>query len=106
MIFRVIIDVFKPSKESNDVVAVKVGRKISKQLLTGKIGNILVVPEAIKLRGLYIFILLLFHELKRSVLNINGVCSTIERGSHLTSITSTATLIYLLANQTYPTYSD
>ena len=79
MIFRVIIEVFKPSKESNDVVAVKVGWKISKQLLTGKIGNILVVPEAIKLRGLYIFILLLFHELKHSVLNINGVCSTIER---------------------------
>jgi hypothetical protein len=43
--------VLKPSKETNDVVAVKVGRKISKQLKTGRIGNILVVPEAIQLRG-------------------------------------------------------
>ena len=52
VIFRVIVEVLKPSKESNDVVAVKVGRKISKQLLTGRIGNIMVVPEAIKLRGI------------------------------------------------------
>ena len=51
VIFRVVIKVLKPSKETNDVVAVKVGRKISKQLKTGRIGNILVVPEAIQLRG-------------------------------------------------------
>ena len=51
VIFRVIVKVLKPSKETNDVVAVKVGRKISKQLKTGRIGNIQVVPEAIQLRG-------------------------------------------------------
>ena len=51
MIFRVIVKVLKPSKESNDVVAVKIGRKINKQLKTGRIGNIQVVPDAIKLRG-------------------------------------------------------
>ena len=53
MIFRVIVEVLKPSKESNDVVAVKVGQKISKQLLTGSIGSIMVVPKAIKLRDGY-----------------------------------------------------
>ena len=52
MIFRVIVEVSKPSKETNDVVAVKVGRKLSKQLLTGRIGNIMVVPKALKLRGI------------------------------------------------------
>ena len=51
VIFRVIVKVLKPSKESNDVVAVKIGRKINKQLKTGRIGNILVVPDAIKLKG-------------------------------------------------------
>ena len=51
VIFRVIVKVLKPSKETNDVVAVKIGRKINKQLKTGRIGNIQVVPEAIKLRG-------------------------------------------------------
>ena len=52
VIFRVIVEVSKPSKETNDVVAVKVGRKLSKQLLTGRIGNIMVVPKALKLRGI------------------------------------------------------
>ncbi|XP_028394789.1 hemicentin-1-like [Dendronephthya gigantea] len=50
VIFRVIVKVLKPSKESNDVVAVKIGRKINKQLKTGRIGNIQVVPDAIKLK--------------------------------------------------------
>ncbi|XP_028413457.1 titin-like isoform X1 [Dendronephthya gigantea] len=50
VIFRVIVKVLKPSKESNDVVAVKIGRKINKQLKTGRIGNIQVVPGAIKLK--------------------------------------------------------
>jgi hypothetical protein len=52
VIFRVVVKVLKPSKETNDVVAVKVGRKINKQLKTGRIGNILVIPDAIKLNGM------------------------------------------------------
>ena len=51
VIFRVIVKVLKPSKETNDVVAVNVGRKISKQLKTGRIGNIQVARDAIQLRG-------------------------------------------------------
>ena len=43
--------VFRPSKETNDVVAVKLGRKINQQIKTGRIGNIQVVPEVLKLRG-------------------------------------------------------
>jgi hypothetical protein len=52
VLFRVVVKVLKPSKETNDVVAVKVGRKINKQLKTGRIGNILVIPDAIKLNGM------------------------------------------------------
>ena len=51
VIFKVIVKVLKPSKETNDVVAVKIGRKINKQIKTGRIGNIQVVPDAIKLKG-------------------------------------------------------
>ncbi|XP_028418079.1 angiopoietin-1 receptor-like, partial [Dendronephthya gigantea] len=50
VIFRVVMKVFKPSKITNDVVAVNLGRKINKQLKTGRIGNIQVVPEVLKLR--------------------------------------------------------
>ena len=52
VLFRVVVKVLKPSKDTNDVVAVKVGRKINKQLKTGRIGNILVIPDAIKLNGM------------------------------------------------------
>ena len=51
VLFKVIVEVLKPSKETNDVVAVKVGRKIYKQLKTGRIGNIAVVRDALKLNG-------------------------------------------------------
>jgi hypothetical protein len=45
------VKVLKPSKERNDVVAVKVGRKIYKQLKTGRIGKFAVIPSALKLNG-------------------------------------------------------
>ena len=51
MIFRVIINVYKPSKETNDVVAVNVGHRIIKQLKTGRIGTLQVIPDAIQLQG-------------------------------------------------------
>ena len=51
MLFRVIVKVLKPSKKTNDVVAVSVGRKIYKQLKTGRIGKFAVVPDALKLNG-------------------------------------------------------
>ena len=51
VLFNVIVIVLKPSKETNDVVAVKVGRKIYKQLKTGHIGKVAVVRDALKLNG-------------------------------------------------------
>ena len=51
VLFKVIVKVLKPSKETNDVVAVKVARKIYKQIKTGRIGKIAVVPDALKLNG-------------------------------------------------------
>ena len=51
VIFRVKVKVAKPSKKSKDVVAAKLGRKIIKQIKTGRIGNIQIVPDAIKLKG-------------------------------------------------------
>jgi hypothetical protein len=45
------VKVLKPSKKTNDVVAVSVGRKIYKQLKTGRIGKFAVVPDALKLNG-------------------------------------------------------
>ena len=51
VLFKVVVKVLKPSKERNDVIAVKVGRKIYKQLKTGRIGKFAVVPEALKLNG-------------------------------------------------------
>ena len=51
MLFRVIIKVLKPSKERKDVVAVSVGRKILKQLKTGRIGKFAVKPGVLKLNG-------------------------------------------------------
>ena len=55
VLFKVVVKVFKPSKETNDVVAVKIGRKIYKQLKTGRIGKIAVIPDALKLNGNKIF---------------------------------------------------
>ena len=57
MLFRVIVKVFKPSKETDDVVAVNVGHKIIKQLKTGRIGAIEVIPDAIQLQGNAIYII-------------------------------------------------
>ena len=51
MLFRVIFKVFKPSEETNDVVAVKVGKKIYEQLKTGRIGKFTVIPSTLKLKG-------------------------------------------------------
>ena len=51
VIFRVKVKVAEPSKESKDVIATKLGRKIIEQIKTGRIGNIQVVPDAIKLKG-------------------------------------------------------
>ena len=51
MLFKVIVKVLKPSKETNDVVAVKVGKKIYKQLKTGRIGKFTVIPSTLKLNG-------------------------------------------------------
>ena len=51
MLFKVIIQVLKPSKETNNVVALTVGRKIYKQLKTGRIGRNAVIPGALKLNG-------------------------------------------------------
>ena len=53
VLFKVVLKVYKPSKETNDVVAVKVGRKIYKQLKTGRIGKFAVVPDALKLNGIH-----------------------------------------------------
>ena len=55
MIFRVIVKVLKPSKETNDVVALKIARQVYKQLKTGRIGNILVSPDALQLKGKTIY---------------------------------------------------
>ena len=52
VLFRVIINVFKPSKETSDVVAVNVGHRIIKQLKTGRIGTMQVIPDAIQLKGI------------------------------------------------------
>ena len=57
VLFRVIINVFKPSKETNDVVAVNVGHTIIKQLKTGRIGTLQVIPDAIQLQGNAIYII-------------------------------------------------
>lgn len=45
------MNVFKPSKETDDVVAVNVGHKLIKQLKKGRIGTLQVIPDAIQLKG-------------------------------------------------------
>ena len=59
VLFRVIVKVLKPSKETNDVVAVKVGKKIYKQLKTGRIGKFTVNPSTLKLNGNIYLILIM-----------------------------------------------
>jgi hypothetical protein len=49
------VKVLKPSKETNDVVALKIARQVYKQLKTGRIGNILVSPDALQLKGKTIY---------------------------------------------------
>ena len=50
IIFRVKVNASKPSNQSDDVM--KFGRRFDKQLKTGHIGNIKIVPDAVRLKGI------------------------------------------------------
>lgn len=52
MIFRIILKVKKPSTNTRDVVTIRIGKKLNNQLKTGRIGNILVVPEVLQIKGM------------------------------------------------------
>ena len=52
VIFRIILKVKKPSTDTRDVVTIRIGKKLNNQLKTGRIGNILVVPEVLKIKGM------------------------------------------------------
>lgn len=52
VIFRIILKVKKPSTDTRDVVTIRIGKKLNNQLKTGRIGNILVVPEVLQIKGM------------------------------------------------------
>ena len=52
VIFRIILKVEKPSTNTRDVVTIRIGKKLNNQLKTGRIGNILVVPEVLQIKGM------------------------------------------------------
>lgn len=52
MIFRIILKVKKPSTNTRDVVTIRIGKKLNNQLKKGRIGNILVVPEVLQIKGM------------------------------------------------------
>ena len=52
VIFRIILKVKKPSTNTRDVVTIRIGKKLNNQLKTGRIGNILVVPEVLQIKGM------------------------------------------------------
>ena len=51
VIFRVILKVKKPSINPKSVVVVKIGQKLNKEIKKGRIGNIRVAPELLKIKG-------------------------------------------------------